>query len=229
VKQVFAPAEPRILIVDDHRISRLFMAAALRDYSGSVKQASTPKQALAVALHWLPEVILLDVMLGESNGFEVARRIRKRWPRNTALPRIVMLSANPPNGDRTHVVPVEADRFLRKPFSARQLLDAVEQAHRNPSAERCDARPPERLRDLLREELTARLGPLDRFLSEPDLAAAGAILHQLIASSAFCQQPALERDLRSLNSACGEVANSRRLAREYYAFLVTARAYLERS
>ena len=228
MKDVSAPRGPRILIVDDHRISRLFMAAALRDYTGSVKQASAPEQALTIALGWLPEVILLDVMLGGSNGFELARRIRRLWPQNTPLPRIVMLSASPPTAGTGRFTPVATGGFLHKPFSARKLRSVVEQAHRSPPPERCDEPPPKRLQELLREELAARLGPLDHCLSKPDFPAAGAILHQLIASSAFCQQPALERDLRCLDAACRDIPNSGRLAREYYDFLISARDCLGR-
>ncbi|HET6593340.1 MAG TPA: response regulator, partial [Xanthomonadales bacterium] len=83
----------RILIVDDHRISRRFMAAALRQNGAAVKQAATVSHALSIALSWLPDVVVLDVRLGDDCGYDVAELLGRRWPAAVRNPDIFLLSA----------------------------------------------------------------------------------------------------------------------------------------
>lgn len=218
---------PRVLIVDDHDISRQFIVSVLRRNEISVGQARFAREAVAVALGWLPHVILMDVRLAGEDGYATARWIRAQWPPNRPLPAIVMLSAEPQAGHSLHASTDAPGDFLLKPFSAGQLMEAVRR-HCPPSrpATRLDANPPGDLQKLFRAELAAQLKPLERAIAGPDLPAARSILHRLIASSALCQQPRLERDLRALHSACGESAEVAGLARPYFSLLASARDYL---
>jgi len=220
--------KPGILIVDDHRASRQFMAAALREKVGHVKTASTAAAGLAAALRWLPEVILMDVRLGEANGFDVARGIREAWPRSTRQPRIIMLSAVSRHPEWCASTPGIADDFLAKPFSARQLLDALVPRPRPEPQDFPEPAPP-RLHSLFQSELATRLDLLDRCLVRLDLRGARAILHQLIASSGWCRQRRLERNLRALYTACEGRPQPAVLAREYYSLLVSSGAYLQQA
>lgn len=79
--------------------------------------------ALAAALETCPDVLVLDAMLPEMDGYEILRRIR-RDPRGQAIP-ILMLTAKGQRADREKAVESGADVFMTKPFSNADLMDAV--------------------------------------------------------------------------------------------------------
>jgi two-component system sensor histidine kinase EvgS len=217
---------PRVLIVDDHQVSRQFMAAALRHIAGVVKQAGTASEARTLAWSWLPDIILMDVRLGHANGFDVARQILHRWPHATRRPRVIMLSAQPRQGGQRRINLASTDGFLAKPVNVTELLHAIAPSAK--AASGCaDEQSLSRLQDLFRDELATRLDPLEACLTTLDLAGARAILHQLIASSGLCRQRRLERDLRALHDACGKQPKAACLARPYFSLLVNARRYLQ--
>ena len=202
------------------------MASTLLRTAALVRQARSAGEAKRVALDWLPQVILLDVRLAGESGYATARQIHERWPPDRELPRLVMVSADPPEASHVLENGAQAHEFLLKPFSARQLLNVVQGTSRPAlPATGSNAREAENLQRLFRTELAGRLEALDLCLSRPDVLAARSILHQLIASSALCQQHRLERDLRRLYAACHGPIEASALARGYYALLASARDY----
>ena len=215
----------RILIVDDHRISRQFMAAALRQNGANVKQAATASQALSIALAWLPDVVLLDVRLGDDCGYDIAVQLGRRWPAAVRKPDIVMLSAeaacsHPHHGTKPHRYPV-----LLKPVNLQQLLHAALPRTPTPPVipEGQDAPS---LRKLFRGELAEQLPLLEDALSERDLPGARAVLHRLIASSGLTGEPQLERQFRSMHEACDGKKTIAKLASEYYLLLTGVRSVM---
>lgn len=220
-----AAQDLRVLIVDDHGMSRHFMAAALRQITRSVKLARTAREALVIADQWRPQVIVLDVQLPDEPGPDVARRIRRLWQSTCEPPRIVFVSAShrcedPATGS------LGADGYLIKPVSARELLNAVAPLHKRPTAEQ-DSSTLDELRRLFGAELTTQLAPLDRCLATRDLAGARAVLHRLIASSGLSRQRRLERDLRALYAACVPPSAAGPLALDYFSVLSGAREFLQ--
>jgi CheY-like chemotaxis protein len=224
----FGTTGPRILIVDDHQISRQFLTAALRRIASDVKQAGTAPEARALAWSWLPDVILMDVRLGDTNGFAVARQICSHWPPATRRPRIIMLSAQPRQAGERAINPVVTDGFLAKPVNIPELLHAIAPSA-NPASGCAVEHSLSQLRGLFQKELTSRLSQLEQSLTARDIAGARAILHQLIASSGLCRELQLERDLRALHEACGKQAQATGLARPYFSLLIHARKYLQSS
>jgi len=226
MKQAATASMPRILIVDDHGISRQFMAEVLQQNAIPVRQARDAHEARRIASVWLPQVILLDVRLADENGYATAAQIRRDWPPGCPWPRIVMLSADPQER-MPETTAVTADAFLLKPVSARELMRAVlVESRQAPFVPAAHGPAPDELQGLFRAELTAKLQSLDQCLCRPDLAAARGILHQLIASSALCRQRRLEHDLRALYAACGMPANAPLLAGGYFSLLSSTRDYL---
>jgi CheY-like chemotaxis protein len=203
------------------------MASTLLRSAVHVRQAGSASEARRAALGWLPHVILLDVRLAGENGYATARQIRESWPSARQLPRIIMISADPPKDSSARAKAAAGDEFLLKPITAEQLEDAVLGANRpsRPAAAN-DTPSAGELQCLFRAELANRLEALDLSLARPDLPAAQGILHQLIASSALCQQHRLERDLRGLYGACRGPIEASALARNYFALLASARDYL---
>jgi len=219
-----ATEQLRVLVVDDHRISGQFMAAALRQITQSVKLAETAREAMAIADEWRPQVIVLDVQLPDARGPDVARRVRRRCQGACEPPRIVFVSASHP-ADAGTADSFSSDGYLIKPVSARDLLNAIAPLHKRPPAGP-DTPTLHEMQRLFGAELTTQLAPLDHCLATRDLAGARAILHRLIASSGLSRQRRLERDLRALHAVCGTRALAGPLARDYFAVLSGAREFL---
>jgi two-component system, OmpR family, phosphate regulon response regulator OmpR len=106
-----------LLIEDDSRL-----AAMLRDYLGEagfrVSRAETGSAGLALAARSTYNVIILDLMLPDTDGLEVCRQIRQR---DGAIP-ILMLTARGDATDRIVGLEMGADDYLPKPFEPRELL-----------------------------------------------------------------------------------------------------------
>lgn len=82
----------RILIVDDSVAMRDSLADLLRDKGHDVKAVASGAEALECASAWLPEVVMLDINMPQVDGFEVARRLRARFPPSSM--KLVMMSGN---------------------------------------------------------------------------------------------------------------------------------------
>lgn len=85
-----APAKRRILVADDNRDLCISFAAILRESGHEVKLAADGTEALQLAEQWKPEFVVLDVHMPGINGYEIARRLRARFPPEAM--RLVMMS-----------------------------------------------------------------------------------------------------------------------------------------
>ncbi len=109
-----APSEVRLLVVDDDAVSAMIMSAALGKVGWKPRVARLPSEALGVLGQEDFDVILLDVVMPEMDGFEVCRRLRE-LPRHGRTPVIFVTSMN----DFTHRVRSAesgAADFIGKPF-----------------------------------------------------------------------------------------------------------------
>jgi len=109
-----------ILVVEDEISLQETLAYNLKKQGYTVHTASTGGQALKFARELKPDLILLDIMLPEMDGFEVCRTLRQEM--NTP---ILMLTARDDEIDRVVGLEVGADDYLTKPFSMRELLARV--------------------------------------------------------------------------------------------------------
>jgi DNA-binding response OmpR family regulator len=114
------------LIVEDDQdqaelVSRLLV---LHDLKAVV--AGNGETGLAMARRIKPDVVLLDVMLPDLNGFEICRRLRA--DRDTMLTPIVMLTALGDQTNRTQGYRVGANAYLSKPYRPDALFDAIDTA-----------------------------------------------------------------------------------------------------
>ena len=191
----------RALVVDDHLISRRFTVAALRQWVPCVKQATSLREAVSQALTWLPDLLLIDINLPDGNGLELLGSIRRHWPRSRPLPRIVVLTGQRDIMDATAQTQQEISCMLVKPVTVAQLKAAVSTPCAGPAGEMSKHGPSARLQALFRSELLDRLPDLERALRTSHHRRAAFILHQLIASSAMCEEMQLETDLRALDRA----------------------------
>ncbi|MFN8499938.1 MAG: response regulator transcription factor [Anaerolineae bacterium] len=110
------PVSQSILVVDDDRPLAEMVSTFLRHVGYSVEQAHSGQDA-ADALHRaVPDLVLLDVMLPDTTGWDLCRRIRKYCD----VP-IIILSARTQTDDRVSGLSLGADDYLSKPFSLREM------------------------------------------------------------------------------------------------------------
>jgi len=106
----------RILIVDDVADIRLFVKAALTPEGFEVIEAENGNQALQLFRSQEPTVIILDLSIGQPDGFEVCREIRK----TSSVP-IIMLTSHVQEMDEAMCLAAGADDYITKPVSSRIL------------------------------------------------------------------------------------------------------------
>jgi two-component system OmpR family response regulator len=115
-------ADPaRILVVDDEPNITDLVALALRYEAFEVEVAHTGKQALAAVASFHPQLILLDIMLPDLDGFAVAERLvaeRAQVP-------ILFLTARDATADKVRGLTVGGDDYVTKPFSLEELVARV--------------------------------------------------------------------------------------------------------
>jgi len=215
-----------VLVVDDHRISREYTAAALRSLAASVKQAGSAGEALRAALRDRPELICVDLDLAGESGLELIRRIRDSWPADTPHPLMFVLSAERPSPEQLRAAGFGVEGFLLKPVEPDRLRALLSMAFPQDfaTAEVLERDPG--LHRLFREELSVRLDELDECVSGGDRDGAAGILHQLIASCGLCGERGLEWRMRAMLAACREQTTTAGLARSYYSMWAAASCHL---
>lgn len=114
---------PKVLVVDDHPSSRITAAALLSVEGYDVLEADNGSTALELVIESNPDLILLDVMMPEMDGFEVCRRLKQNDL--TRLIPVVFITAL--NDRRSRIMGIEAggDDFLTKPFDRLELSARV--------------------------------------------------------------------------------------------------------
>ena len=113
----------RVLVVEDDAELAELLSFNLKKAGFAIGTASDGVQALKKARSLSPDLILLDVMLPEMDGFAVCEILR-RDPRSARVP-IVMLTAISSNFGRLTGLAAGANAYLTKPFSAREVIACV--------------------------------------------------------------------------------------------------------
>ena len=121
----------KILVVDDEERIVRFIRLNLEQDGFQVEEAFNGKQAMESLRKTLPDLILLDVMLPDLDGFEVLRMVRE----NHDLP-IIMLTAKTEEDDRVRGLELGADDYVTKPFSPRELVSRVRAVLRRTDSQR---------------------------------------------------------------------------------------------
>jgi len=111
----------RILVVDDEPNIVDVLAMALRYQGFEVGTAGTGETALAEAAAFKPQLMILDVMLPDMEGFEVARRLRGR---GAGIP-IIFLTARDATEDKVRGLTLGGDDYVTKPFSLEELVARI--------------------------------------------------------------------------------------------------------
>jgi len=110
----------RILVVDDEPRMTRFIRLNLEHDGFEVTEATSGTQALEKLRDTLPDLILLDVMMPDLDGFETLRLVREI----STVP-VIMLTAKGEEDDRVRGLELGADDYITKPFSPRELVSRV--------------------------------------------------------------------------------------------------------
>jgi len=121
----------RVLVAEDERKMAKLLKNALEEQRHSVMVAENGREAFDLALNYLFDVLVLDVMLPEIDGFEVARKLRVE---NNRVP-ILFLTARDAKADLVRGLDLGGDDYLTKPFSFDELFARLRSlARRGPAS-----------------------------------------------------------------------------------------------
>ena len=112
----------RVLVVDDEENISFLLDSALRHFGHDVKVASTGRDALKEIDAFAPDVMLLDVMLPDLDGFEIVRRMRldgKKVP-------VLFLTARDAVDDKVRGLTLGGDDYVTKPFSLEEVMARIQ-------------------------------------------------------------------------------------------------------
>ncbi len=115
-----SPDDELILVVDDEPRMVKFVRMNLELEGYQVSQASSGLEALEKIRDELPDLIVLDVMMPEMDGFETLKRIREV----STVP-VIMLTVKRDEDDRIMGLELGADDYITKPFSPRELASRI--------------------------------------------------------------------------------------------------------
>ena len=127
------PSEkPHVLVVDDEEHITELVAMGLDLNGFEVERAATGRAALDAIARRRPDLIVLDVMLPDLDGFEVARRLRQAEGAGTRVP-VIFLSARDTTSDKVEGLRLGSDDYVTKPFSIEELIERVKAVLRRSS------------------------------------------------------------------------------------------------
>ena len=112
-----------VLVVDDIEGNARLLASLLTADGHSVRTAANGADAVRLALSDHPDLVLMDVMMPEIDGFEACRQIKGQAA--TRLTPVVLVTALTDTDDRIRGIDAGADDFLSKPFNRHELLARV--------------------------------------------------------------------------------------------------------
>ena len=114
----------KVLIADDEPNIVTALEFLLRRSGYDVRVVSNGEEALALVESYVPDVVLLDIMMPVKSGYDVCQRMRERpdWRHI----KIVMLSAKGREAEVSKGLSLGADLYITKPFSTQELIAAID-------------------------------------------------------------------------------------------------------
>src|SRR3954453_16751814 len=115
------PESHRVLVVDDEPNIADVISMALRFQGFTVESAGDGRSALEAVASFKPDLLVLDVMLPDMEGFEIARRLSAE---RTQVP-IIFLTARDATEDKVRGLTMGGDDYVTKPFSLEELVARI--------------------------------------------------------------------------------------------------------
>lgn len=120
--------QPHILIIEDDVSMTRFLQTLLRSHDYGVAVATSGAEGLRCLSARTPELVLLDLGLGDMDGVALLRELRS-W---SAMP-VIVISARERETEKVEALDAGADDYLTKPFGAQELLARIRVALRRPA------------------------------------------------------------------------------------------------
>jgi two-component system, OmpR family, response regulator len=117
-------SKPLVLAVDDEEHITELVAMGLGFNGFEVERAASGRGALDAIEARRPDLIILDVMLPDLDGFEVAKRLRRSEGAGNHIP-IIFLTARDTTQDKIEGLRLGSDDYVTKPFSIEELIERV--------------------------------------------------------------------------------------------------------
>jgi two-component system, OmpR family, KDP operon response regulator KdpE len=114
------PKDHKILVVDDEPRMVQLISMNLKLEGFQVVTASDGYQALERVTREMPDIVLLDIMMPDMDGYETLKKLREV----SAVP-VIFLSVKGEEGDRVRGLDLGADDYITKPFSPRELISRI--------------------------------------------------------------------------------------------------------
>jgi two-component system OmpR family response regulator len=127
-----ADRKPFVLVVDDEEHITELVALGLGYNGFEVERLGSGRAALQAIGERRPDLVVLDVMLPDLDGFDVARRLRQDEGAGTRIP-IIFLTARDTTQDKVEGLRLGSDDYVTKPFSIEELIERVKAVLRRSS------------------------------------------------------------------------------------------------
>lgn len=118
----------KILLVEDNLMNQKVVMFNLKKLDCEITPVSNGREALETFKNNKFDIVLMDIMLPEMNGYEITIEIRKLEELNAVTNPVIIiaLTANTYENDKEKCLSLGMNDYLSKPFSAQQLIDAIE-------------------------------------------------------------------------------------------------------
>jgi len=210
----------QILIVEDERPIREMIAFGLKRAGFEVREAEDCRAARASLADRRPDLVLVDWMLPDMSGLELARSL-KRDRETRELP-IIMLTARAEEGDKVAGLEGGADDYLTKPFSPRELVARINAVLRRAAPQSGDERIEfdglaldQASHRVLVGEKTVPLGPteyrmLEFFMTHPErVYKRDQLLDRVWGGNVYVEERTIDVHIRRLRKALEEFGYDR--------------------
>lgn len=118
------PLPQKILVVDDESDVSTLVAYHLKAKGYQIEVVNDPNRSIGIARTFLPDLVILDVMMPELNGIQICRMLRAD-PQLKKVP-VIFLTAKAEENDRIQGLETGADDYICKPFSTKELVLRVQ-------------------------------------------------------------------------------------------------------
>jgi twitching motility two-component system response regulator PilH len=122
------PLAARVLVIDDSSTVVVMLKRILEQAGYRTLEAYDAETGIEIARAELPDLVFLDIVLPNMNGFAALRNLR-REPRTARVP-VIMMSGNEQATEQFYAQKIGADDFMKKPFSRPEVIARVERVLR---------------------------------------------------------------------------------------------------
>jgi DNA-binding response OmpR family regulator len=116
---------PKILVVDDDPYILMSLEFLMKKNGFEVLVARNGTEALQIVKNFIPDVVLLDIMMPDVNGYEICEYIKSH--KKLQHSRVVFLSAKSSEADRQKGYDLGASLYIAKPFSTRLIVSQIKE------------------------------------------------------------------------------------------------------